>query len=142
MHFWMNRRFGIDLVVSGGGSDKPRLNYPSTQVRNLFLTTNTGSTNIALTNDFDDKRVVLWLTENGSAGVTKASISNYSSDSIASGRESFTILSEDNIKLAYLTLTTLTRTKQKKIFRKSNSCINIAILDIGVTRRPINISKS
>ena len=52
--------------------------YDTTNKR-LFLDTNSGRTHISLTNDFNDKKVVFWMTENSSANITKAAISSYSS---------------------------------------------------------------
>ena len=46
--------------------------------KELSLITNTGTTKITIPDLFNGKKIVLWMAENSSANVIKASISNYS----------------------------------------------------------------
>ena len=69
----------------------------------LDLDTNTGQITIPLTNEFNGKKVVFWITENSNANITKAAISNYSStltkrsNLISSGRGVLVLNSQDTI---------------------------------------------
>ena len=98
---WLNRRFLIEFQVKNI-TDRPRLRYDTTSKR-LFLDTNHGTTHITLLNSFNGKKVVIWMTENSNANITKVAISNYTSiltrqsNRIPSGRETFKISSEDTV---------------------------------------------
>ena len=77
MEFWRNRSF--TLFSNGTGTNlktELKYNFRTTQ---LTLETNQGSQVIIMPNSMNGKRIVIWLTENSNAGVTKAAISKYSS---------------------------------------------------------------
>lgn len=109
MSLWLNRNFNISSRVQGSAL-QTRLNFDKT-TKKLNLTTNVRTTSITLTNSFNGKKVVLWLTENSNANVTKASISNYSatltqtSTPVNSGRDKFQLSTEDGVfyRLMYST---------------------------------------
>ena len=101
MSLWLNRNFNISSRVQGSAL-QTRLNFDKT-TKKLNLTNNVRTTSITLTNSFNGKKVVLWLTENSNANVTKASISNYSatltqtSTPVNSGRDKFQLSTEDGV---------------------------------------------
>ena len=43
----------------------------------MSLATNQGSTNITIPSSFNKKKIIIWLTENSNANITKEVISNY-----------------------------------------------------------------
>ena len=81
MQLWLNRSMSIKTDLSNGAYEKRHLIYDHT-TKKLKLQTN-GSPEVSITvpNSFSCKRVVFWLTKNGTgfALVVKASISNKSS---------------------------------------------------------------
>ena len=81
MQLWLNRSMIIKTDMSNGAYEKLHLIYDHT-TKKLKLQTN-GSPEVSITvrNSFSGKRVVFWLTKNGTsfAPVVKASISNKSS---------------------------------------------------------------
>ena len=91
MQLWLNRRFMIEFQVKNY-IDGPRLRYDTTSKR-LFLIINSGETPITLLKSFNNKKVVIWMTENSNAGITKVAISNYAStliqqsNAMSSGRK-------------------------------------------------------
>ena len=110
MQLWLNRAFSIKTLMSNGAHEKPHLIYDKT-TKKLKLQTNglrpgsTNETSITLLNEFNGKRVVLWLTKKGTGSnfTVKASISNYSgtltlSSELASQSDyTFKIFSEDAV---------------------------------------------
>ena len=50
----------------------------STRGNNVILIVNKQRDNLKLPSDFNGKKIVLWLTENFDANITKVKISNYS----------------------------------------------------------------
>ena len=107
MTFWLNR----NTVILAGMKNKryrtTKLNFDKI-TKDLVLN---GITHITLPNSFNGKKVVLWLTEDNNANVTKASISNYAatltqnSRPIMSERDEFKLFAEDGVfyRLMYLT---------------------------------------
>ena len=87
MQLWLNRSMSIKTIMNNGAYEKPHLIYDRT-TKKLRLQTNSlksgqsSETSISLLSSFNGKRVVFWLTKNGTGGISpvvKASISNYSS---------------------------------------------------------------
>lgn len=77
MQFWRNRSFTLFSNVTGSNlKTELKYNFPTTQ---LTLETSQGSQVIIMPNSMNGKQIVIWLTENSNAGVTKAAVSNYSS---------------------------------------------------------------
>ena len=68
MQFWRNTSFTLFANV-----------YVNPRTTRLTLTTNQGSQVITLPSIMNGKRIVIWLTENSNARITKAKVSNYSS---------------------------------------------------------------
>ena len=77
MQFWRNRNFTLFSNVLYINS-KTELKYDSKTTK-LTLTTNRGSQVITMPSSMNAKRIVIWLTENSNANITKATVSNYSS---------------------------------------------------------------
>ena len=77
MQFWRNKRFTLFANVTGTNLKK-ELKYEFKTTR-LTLTTNQGSQVITLPSSMNGKRIVIWLTENSNARITKAKVSNYAS---------------------------------------------------------------
>ena len=74
MQFWRNRSFTLFSNVTGSNlKTELKYNFPTTQLSSQ------GSQVIIMPNSMNGKQIVIWLTENSNAGVTKAAISNYSS---------------------------------------------------------------
>ena len=73
-----NKNFSITKYLSTNNNVMIYLYY--LRINNtLNLVINTTRVNFAMPSSFNGKKIVLWLTEDFSANVTKASISNYSS---------------------------------------------------------------
>ena len=73
-----NKNFSITKYLSTNNNVMIYLYYLRiNNTLNLFI--NTTRVNFAMPSSFNGKKIVLWLTEDFSANVTKASISNYSS---------------------------------------------------------------
>ena len=110
MRLWLNKSMYIKTFMRNEADEKPHLIYDKT-TKKLTLQTNglragpTNKTSITLLNNFNDKRVVFWLTKKGTGGdlTVKASISNYSgtltlSSPLASqSNYTFRISSEDAV---------------------------------------------
>ena len=110
MQLWLNRSLSIKTLMSNGAYEKPHLIYDKT-TKKLKLRTNglragtTNETSITLLDSFNGKRVVFWLTKEGTGGdlTVKASVSNYSgtltlSSALASqSNYTFRIFSEDTV---------------------------------------------
>ena len=77
MKFLYNRGFTLFSNVANTNL-KTELKFNILR-RKLTLTTNQGSQTITLPSSMYGKRIVIWLTENSNAGITKAAISNYAS---------------------------------------------------------------
>ena len=75
---WRKRSLNLFSTVENTNT-KTELKYDKKKTYRLSLTTNRGSQTIILPSSFNGKRIVIWLTENSNANITKASISNYSS---------------------------------------------------------------
>lgn len=76
MQFWRNKSF--TLFANVYINPRTELKYDSKTTR-LTLTTNRGSQVITIPSSMNGKRIVIWLTENSNARITKAKVSNYSS---------------------------------------------------------------
>ena len=77
MQFWRNKRFTLFANVTGTNL-KIEFKYEFKTTR-LTLTTSQGSQVITLPSSMNGKRIVIWLTENSNARITKAKVSNYAS---------------------------------------------------------------
>ena len=75
---WRNRSFTLTKYLSTNNNILVKLNYDKSNNK-VTLTVNKTTQNFTMPSSFNGKIIVLWLTENFSANVTKASISNYSS---------------------------------------------------------------
>lgn len=70
----------------------------------MSLITSRGTQNITIPSSFDGKKIVIWLTENSNANITKLAISNYSStltqasSSIGNQRLNFALFTENGIR--------------------------------------------
>ena len=66
MQLWLNRSMSIKTIMGNGAYDKPHLIYDRT-TKKLKLQTNgdDGEDSITVLNSFNGKRVVFWLTKNG-----------------------------------------------------------------------------
>ena len=77
-HHWRNRSFSLTKKNVSNSNILLKLNYDKTNNK-VTLTVNKTTQNFTMLSSFNGKIIVLWLAENLSANVTKASISNYSS---------------------------------------------------------------
>ena len=75
---WRNRNFTLTKYLSTNNNILVKLDYNKSNNK-VTLTVNKTTQNFTTLSSFNGKFIVLWLTENLSANVTKASISNYSS---------------------------------------------------------------
>lgn len=98
MKLCSNRSFNFHLFNRnlGGFRVTPTLKYAAESKR-LILATYGGQTHIDLLNQFNGKRVLLWLAENKITNVTKVAISNYSAT--LTGQSSKVILGKHQINL-------------------------------------------
>lgn len=71
------QKFNIFFTINSTSTKV--LSFKKSPAKELSLITSTGTTKIAIPNLFNGKKNVLWMTENSSANVIKASLSNYSS---------------------------------------------------------------
>ena len=101
---WRNRNFSITKYDITNINRKQNLVYIYYLNVNNSLNLNIGSTRKTLTvpNDFNGKKVVLWITESISDHVTKVNISNYSAELIAnvvshSANQKFEFLNQDGV---------------------------------------------
>ena len=76
-YHWSNRNFSLTKKSSIPRITLLNLRY-STRGNNVILTVNKQKDTLKLPNDFNGKKIVLWLTENFDANITKVKISNYS----------------------------------------------------------------
>ena len=76
-HFWINRNFSIKKKDSTGGATLLNL-FHSTIGNTVNLVVNNVRRQFTLPNDFNGKKIVIWLAEDFSQNITKAKISNYS----------------------------------------------------------------
>ena len=98
---WRNRNFNITKKDVNSNQTLLFLNYLNV---NNTLNLHIGNTrkNISIPNDFNGKKVVLWLTESISDHVTKVKISNYSAEIVAnvvshSSNQKFEFLNQDGV---------------------------------------------
>ena len=75
---WRNRSFTLTKYLSTNNNILVKLDYNKSNNK-VTLTVNKTTQNFTMLSSFNGKIIVLWLAENLSANVTKASISNYSS---------------------------------------------------------------
>ena len=102
--FWRNRNFSITKYDVTNINRKQILVYIYYLNVNSSLNIHIGSTRKTLTvpNDFNGKKVVLWLAESINSHVTKVNISNYSAELIAdvvshSSNQKFEFLNQDGV---------------------------------------------
>ena len=74
---WRNRSFTLTKYLSTNNNILVKLNYDKTNNK-VTLTVNRETQNFTMLSEFNGKIIVLWLTENFDADVTKVKISNYS----------------------------------------------------------------
>ena len=74
---WRNRGFTLTKYSSTNNNILVKLDYNKSNNK-VTLTVNKTTQNFTMLSSLNGKFIVLWLTENRSANVTKASISNYS----------------------------------------------------------------
>ena len=74
---WRNRNFTLTKYLSTNNNILVKLNYDKTNNK-VTLTINRATQNFTMLSEFNGKIIVLWLTENFDANVTKVKISNYS----------------------------------------------------------------
>lgn len=85
MSFWRNRKtilishfIGANInSITGGGNDTKITYNKNTNIMSLI--SNRGTKTITIPSSFNGKKIVIWLTENSNANITKLAISNYSS---------------------------------------------------------------
>ena len=70
--------FSLTKYLSTNNNILLKLNYDNTN-KSVKLTINKTTQSFTMLDSFNNKRIVLWLTENFDANVTKVKISNYSS---------------------------------------------------------------
>ena len=75
--YWRNRSFTLTKYLSTNNNILVKLDYNKSNNK-ITLTVNKTTQNFTMLSSFNGKFIVLWLTENLSANVTKVSISNYS----------------------------------------------------------------
>ena len=75
MHFWNIRNFNPLSSVTNTNL-KTELKYDKS-TNKISLTTNRGSTNIDIPSSFNNKKIVIRLTENSNVNIRKAVISNH-----------------------------------------------------------------
>ena len=76
-YFWRDRNFSINKRNPINLITSTFFNYLSqTKTVNLFV--NKLRSSFTMPNDFNGKKIVVWLTENFNTHITKAKISNYS----------------------------------------------------------------
>ena len=100
-YHWRNRNFSLTKKSSIQRITLLNLRY-STRGNNVILTVNKQRDTLKMPNDFNGKKIVLWLTENFDANITKVKISNYSAIlSLQSVRytnlQKFTFNTEDGV---------------------------------------------
>ena len=100
-YHWRNRNFSLTKKNLIGRNNLLNLRY-SSKGNNVILIVNTQRDTLKLPNDFNGKKIVIWLTENFNANITKVKISNYSAIlSLQSVRYSnlqkFTFNTEDGV---------------------------------------------
>ena len=76
-YHWKNRNFSLTKKSFTQRITLLNLRY-STRGNNVILTVNKQRDTLKIPNDFNGKKIVLWLTENFDANITKVKISNYS----------------------------------------------------------------
>ena len=76
--YWRNRSFTLTKYLSTNNNILVKLSYDKSNNK-VTLTVNKTTQNFTMPSSFNGKIIVLRLTGNSSANVTKASISNYSS---------------------------------------------------------------
>ena len=72
-----NRSFTLTKYLSTKNNNLVKLNYHKTNNK-VTLSINRETQNFTMPRIFDEKRIVLWQTENFDSNVTKVKISNYS----------------------------------------------------------------
>ena len=76
-YFWRNRTFYLTKKDANSYNSLLTLAYSSLD-NEVSLNVNKLKSSFTLPNDFNGKKIVLWLTENFDANITKVKISNYS----------------------------------------------------------------
>ena len=76
-YHWRNRNFSIKKKDSNSRAILLNLAYSSSD-NEVSLNVNKLKSSLTIPNDFNGKKIVLWLTENFNANITKVKISNYS----------------------------------------------------------------
>ena len=76
-YHWRNRNFSIKKKDSNSRATLLNLAYSSSD-NEVSLNVNKLKSSLTIPNDFNGKKIVLWLTENFNANITKVKISNYS----------------------------------------------------------------
>ena len=76
-YHWRNRNFSIKKKDSNSGATLLNLYYTTTG-NTVNLVINNVRKQLTMTSDFNGKKIVIWLTENFNANITKVKISNYS----------------------------------------------------------------
>ena len=114
-YHWRNRIFYLTKNDTNSGNILLKLDYNSSNNK-VSLNVNKLKSSLTIPNDFNGKKIVIWLTENFDANITKVKISNYSAIlSLQSVRytnlQRFTFNTEDGVisKICFLqTFTTPT----------------------------------
>ena len=76
-YHWRNRIFYLTKNDTNSGNILLKLDYNSSN-NEVSLNVNKLKSSFTIPNDFNGKKIVLWLTENFNANITKVKISNYS----------------------------------------------------------------
>ena len=79
---WKNRNWSITKKDVNSNQTLLHLHYLNTN-GNLYLNISNTRKSLTIPNDFNGKKVVLWLTESINSHITKVNISNYSAELIA-----------------------------------------------------------
>ena len=100
-YLWTNRDFA--LVKKNSQDNHNLLSLTSTKAAGyLTLLSNSRRVSFPLPNDFDGKKIILWLTQSVDSIVTKANLSNYSStltldSAVYTNDQDFDFITEDGI---------------------------------------------
>ena len=109
MSLWRNRKMNlishviaanINPITSDGNETKTEYNK-NTNIMSLI--NNRGTKTTTIPSSFNGKKIVIWLTENSNANITKLAVSNYSStltqasNPVRNQRKNFGFLTEDGI---------------------------------------------
>ena len=97
---WKNRNWSITKKDANSNQILLHLYYLNTN-KNLYLNVSNTTKSLTIPNEFNGKKIVLWLTESINNSVTKVNISNYSAELIVNS-----VTYSTNQKFEYLNSST------------------------------------